>query len=792
MQGIFFKKIAPSATPTLYRRVAADRLFAVVLFLTSIAVYVPFLPDMPSVKLDPSWMFGMNQAVAQGLAFGKDMVFTFGPYASIYTKIYHPATDQLMMVGALYLGISFFLAAYLNFQNAKWQSQVALMVVLSGLMYSRDSLFFFYPLLVGVQVHRQLAGPETEKAGRLLLVAILWVLFAPFGLLPLIKGSTLVACVAVTVFSVAFLLKNKRPWLGVFVGITPVVSLAVFWVLAGQALGSLPAYFLGLAPIMSGYTDAMAISGNLKELVLYVIAAIVVLRSLFRETNGTLFARSFVVLTFMCILFLTFKAGFVRHDGHTVISGTMILMAAILAGTLMSPRSAVIAFCISFAAWFYMDTNHLKSSTYSIWKGVQSTYADAWAGIKLRASQPEKLLEKFADRVADLKELGDIPKLEGTTDIYSYDQSYLIASGNTWNPRPVLQSYSAYTLSLAEKNKAHLLGQNRPDNIVFKVQSIDGRLPSLDDGASWPVLMANYVPDSIRNDYLFLKHRSPGDEQPFKVVSTSSRVHSFGEMIDLPSSEGVVFVKLNIKKNLLGSFFDALYKTGPLEIKVVMKSGEERIYRMIAGMAEAGFILSPLIEDTHEFGVLYSDPKYLYDKKVKSISIYPKSVAFLWKKGFEMEISLLQRKENPAVIERLGLSLPTASPISKIGNADHCEGSIDYINGASPAPKSVRATALLNVRGWLASAVNQEVRPDQVYLVLSDMRGKRYFIQTQSPKKIMPEAFSDSSQADSLAFTAAANVMGLKGKYLLGLAYSNGGELFVCPEAKIRANIGQE
>ena len=61
----------------------------VLLFITLICIFVPFSPAMPGEGLDPSWVFGMNQAVAQGFAFGRDLIFTFGPYASIYTKTFH-------------------------------------------------------------------------------------------------------------------------------------------------------------------------------------------------------------------------------------------------------------------------------------------------------------------------------------------------------------------------------------------------------------------------------------------------------------------------------------------------------------------------------------------------------------------------------------------------------------------------------------------------------------------------------------------------------------------------------
>ncbi len=57
--------------------------------MTVLAIFVPFYPSMPSSGLDPSWVLDMNQAVSQGFNFGEDIIFTYGPYASIYTKAYH-------------------------------------------------------------------------------------------------------------------------------------------------------------------------------------------------------------------------------------------------------------------------------------------------------------------------------------------------------------------------------------------------------------------------------------------------------------------------------------------------------------------------------------------------------------------------------------------------------------------------------------------------------------------------------------------------------------------------------
>src|SRR5579871_1126810 len=101
--------------------------------LTILTIFVPFNPDMPDTRISPEWMSAMRQArakpeeawrlglarldeswvmalnvaVARHLRFGKDIVFTFGPYASIFTRSFHPATDRLMIFGSLLLAIGY-------------------------------------------------------------------------------------------------------------------------------------------------------------------------------------------------------------------------------------------------------------------------------------------------------------------------------------------------------------------------------------------------------------------------------------------------------------------------------------------------------------------------------------------------------------------------------------------------------------------------------------------------------------------------------------------------------------
>ena len=94
--------------------------FAVCLVI--LAVFIPLKPLMPGAGTDMSWMMAFNQAVAQHLTFGKDIIITFGPYASVYTWVYHPATDRLMIWGGAFLGLGYFALLLLLMLVWQWRS----------------------------------------------------------------------------------------------------------------------------------------------------------------------------------------------------------------------------------------------------------------------------------------------------------------------------------------------------------------------------------------------------------------------------------------------------------------------------------------------------------------------------------------------------------------------------------------------------------------------------------------------------------------------------------------------
>lgn len=611
----------------------------IILFITIICVFVPFSPIIPGQNpdiLDASWEFGLNQAVAQNLSFGKQLIFTFGPYASIYTQLYHPSTDNLMMIGSIYLGISYWISIAFLAKNSRQRWLWAIFAIFAGIGISRDTLLFAYPLLAGLSVFKITKENSTSSINRILLTAIL---FLPFGLLPLIKGTAIVFCGAVLIFSVFLFLTINNKALGIFLALTclsaPAISMVIFWMLSGQKISALPWYFINMIPIVSGYTEAMAIDGSNVEIPIYLIPSTIFVLSILLQNDISKQQKVFLFLTCFSFLFISFKEGFVRHDGHAMVAADSIMIASFLLPMVIESKLFPALILTTILAWSALDMHYIETSTSTFWHNFRLTYSSAWNGLRHRINGTNWPKSDFETSILALNKTAAFPKLVGTTDIYSWNQSYLFGSGNTWNPRPVFQSYSVYTPSLAKLNQSHLLEKRSPDNIIFKVEPIDGRLPSLEDGASWEVLLTHYQPTAVKNDFLYLVKKGSQFKNPTTSPITQGD-YVFGSIVPVPNVLAPIFAKITINMNTIGKITNFLYKPEHLNITLNLENGTTESYRIISGMTESGVLISPLVRNTRDFASLYNEKNIKYTEKVKSFSISPAGYKWEWKNTFHV------------------------------------------------------------------------------------------------------------------------------------------------------------
>jgi hypothetical protein len=628
---------------------AASRLIlGGVLVLACILNFTPLYPVLPSAGLDPSWIVAMNQAVAQGSVFGRDIIFTFGPYSALYTQAYHPATYSWTLVLGLFLSLSY--AAMLMMQlRQRGNGWLWLYAVFLFLVDSRDALFFSYPLLVVLTASK--ATLQDKNLRRLVFSRRAQTVYAfsiaLLGVLPIIKGSFLPLSfiAALTVF-IMYWQKGERA-LAYLLIMLPLMTMIVFWHIAGQPLAALPNYFHFMFQLISGFAEAMSVfPGNTRVevkiasigmITAYILAAVLILASILRSKNDPILHKIAITSCVGLFLFIAFKAGFVRHDGHALAAGSALVLAALALSLFGVTRIPTLTLIFTITTWAlihgaYLRTTSLHSSQLTSLCGVLS--GDRMGG-RLQAAFNQKMYNIHAE--------SSIPMLDGTTDVYPHDQAALIASGNNWDSRPIPQSYSAYTPDLAKLNEAHLRGSHAPDNIIFRVDTEDSRFPSIEDGLSWPTLISHYSISGTDKNYAYLKKRLV----PFETKKTAvlQGGYKLGKLIDLPQGDHIFFAEFNVEPTFLGRIATIVIKPPPLFISVTLANGHSKTYRFIPSMARTGFILSPLIESTTDFVQLADGQLQSFKQSmVNRLRIAPSAgyESIFWSRDYSLKIFILE------------------------------------------------------------------------------------------------------------------------------------------------------
>ena len=131
-------------------------------------------------------------------------------------------------------------------------------------------------------------------------------------------------------------------------------------------------------------------------------------------------------------------------------------------------------------------------------------------------------------------------------DIIPWEVSLAPANNLNWQPRPIFQSYSAYTDKLDEINFSSLSSKPR-DYFFYSFYSIDGRHPFFDEPKAFFYVSCNYQPAVLLSNgnsilSVLKKNKStyclPSKTED-KIMIEWNQVHSVNSSVDsIPHSAG--------------------------------------------------------------------------------------------------------------------------------------------------------------------------------------------------------------------------------------------------------------
>ena len=409
--------------------------------------------------------------------------------------------------------------------------------------------------------------------------------------------------------------------------------------------------------ITSGYSSAMSIIGPMPELVLGLICLGSIIFYCLGKARLHLQTPRLAVYFLSIILFcwFSFKHGFVRQDAHAL---------------LFFNTSLIVACIILLARYFLSNaTFNALSQKRSIWEILMLWIAIFLSVIYLIApnlvgrevgqlSLPPLLPNSVIRRVrytsnpygnylisqelsqsnlekADLGDsVRDIVGFE-SVDIITWDIVRAEKNNLNWRPRPVFQSYSAYTDFLDIKNLESF--QSNPRKyLIYDFKTIDKRHPFFDEPRTLRYILCNYNRVSLpekSNSPLLLNKLSSGSrcvaDKPLISQSVDWNVPISVDRID----SGFTTLEVKVSYTLLGKIYKLLFRAPPTYIKVQYDDDSISRYRFIPENAEGGLVINPLppsrkMLDLTFFGAgSYTDD----GSKVRTVEFYNSS-SLLYKK----------------------------------------------------------------------------------------------------------------------------------------------------------------
>lgn len=589
--------------------------FAVV---AALAAQLPLQPGSLKATLDGSFAAVLHHVAAQPPGQRPRLISTYGPLGFTHYALFLPETyARMLAVRAALAAVLCWATAWLGWVAwaSPWGAALALAACtpLLGAADARSLALVAMVPLVELAAARRAPAPLRLALG------------AAVGLLALTKVTFVTAALVVLGPLALADLFARRPPLTALAALATAVA---GWLLLGQGWTDLVAYLdWSLREITPGYTEAMQLRTT-PRLVEHAAAVSVALLAwvvvlAWRSGRPGWWAP---VLACAGLLVLQFKSGFVRADVHVFTTAFALLVEGVLLFVLSGRRPAVVASVTLLLAavpgallWHALVANGTPTT---VFRFVLPNDLRARLAALPGVARMDALVAASAGPMRDLRGMMAMPTFDGGVDMIGHWQSLLLANQSPYRPRPVFHGYMAYTPRLAAENAAFLSSDAAPRWLLFHPETIDGRLPALDDAALWPLLLARYRPAGGVGRYALLERRAT--PRPWRLVPLASLEVRTDEPIAVPPPDGgPIWARIDVGETAAERLQTLLF-AGPYQsVDIVFATNAVWRARLVPAIARDGFLLSPVIGTVAAFVALSEQgPGALADQVVRTIRVH--------------------------------------------------------------------------------------------------------------------------------------------------------------------------
>jgi hypothetical protein len=567
--------------------------------------------NSPGTGLDPSWNAGLAMGAEQGLHWGKDIVFTYGPLGFLQTQLVWFTGQTVLSFlysGLVYVVFCVGLVWALRRRLPLLVACVAAFVCVAVLplleMSLLSAVFACFWLLE--------AGAERTPRQLDLFVVAGATFAAPAALIKLSTGPLVPLVLLIALIGASAGTRRIVVYLVLLAG-----ELLVLWLATGQSLGDIPAFVSHTIQISSGYSSAMLRStdvapwkvtaASLAAMVLTLALVAAAWRAPWRDRHGRWAGALLVALT----AFAIYKEGIVRVDaGHLTVyfANAAILWVAVGFGPgrrWWVPAIAVLVFTVSLPlrpAGTQDNLNFVSNVRFAVDQ----------ARTLVSPGRREAAMESGRHGMKGTYALkpGALAALRGhTVAVEPWEAAAAWAYRLDWRPLPIFQNYSAYTPTLDRLNAEAVESPGGPERLLrenqqvvdaeFPTADLDDRFGGWDPPEQARAVLCNFAP-LWEDERWQVLGRVPDRCDPPRSLGTAQAEAGEAVPVPNPGPNGVVYVRIDgAGVSGLERVQTFLFHAAPRHAVV---NGDTR-YRLVPETAGDGLLLraAPGIVETGPF-----------------------------------------------------------------------------------------------------------------------------------------------------------------------------------------------
>jgi hypothetical protein len=558
-------------------------------------IYLP--RDVLSPTLDSSHQGALSYFAEKGMQFGQEVIPTYGPLGYLVPEIYDGTFFNRKLIWELLsklviAGIVIWLARHLPILNrVLFLSFIWILSPRFGNSYP-EVLFYFAIAGAGLILSR-------DDRWRHYFVAPLLVFLACVSL---IKFTLLVYSLLVIVFLSVYWAYKKNWRMCVLLPSAYAALLLSAWRITGQDWASFSAWIATSLEVSSGYQQSMGVDAapGILPLAIAVASIAISLVGVSVYDHRRSLQSCVPLLGLTAGYWISWKHGLIRADDHVnLFFGFCLLSFSCFPAFAMRPPSRVrlrqflsaVGGVLCLAGLYVQNSASSKDGPTHSNSDFLATARDLMFLTSYRTEMDASLsLQRQRFECPQIKaEVG-----QSTVDVFGHYQGIALLNALNYHPRPVFQSYNAYTPFFIRTNAEFYRSDAAPSFVISTLYSIDYRLPTLDDSEALRVLLLDYELVLQEKGFLLWRRSAQRRAASEEVSESETREIALGETV--PLSEGNVWCVMDIKESTLGKLRRFLYKPPILFISVTDKDGRSTAYRILPSIARCGFILDPYLQ----------------------------------------------------------------------------------------------------------------------------------------------------------------------------------------------------